>query len=55
MNDVSTSGDAEACGAIMLIYEHQVRMPSDNLTDVQNEYPVHLELDNCLEVLVRGK
>jgi CopG family nickel-responsive transcriptional regulator len=64
VNDMSSSGDAEVCGAITLIYDHHVRMLSDKLNDVQHEHyrailstvHVHLDHDNCLEVvLVRGK
>jgi CopG family transcriptional regulator, nickel-responsive regulator len=58
------SPDAPVVGTVTLVYDHHVRMLSDRLMDLQHEYHrailstlhVHLDHDNCLEVLVvRGK
>lgn len=60
----SESPETEVIGTVTLIYDHHVRMLSDRLTDVQHEsfhnvvsaMHVHLDHDNCLEVLVvRGR
>lgn len=51
-------------GTLTLVYDHHVRMLNEKLTDMQHEHHqaivstlhVHLDHDNCLEVLVlRGK
>lgn len=51
-------------GTVTLVYDHHVRMLSEKLTDIQHEafhavlstLHVHLDHDNCLEVLVlKGK
>lgn len=56
--------DAEVVGTLTLVYNHHVRMLSDKLTDMQHSHfhhilstlHVHLDHDNCLEVLIiRGK
>ncbi|RKY00291.1 nickel-responsive transcriptional regulator NikR [Candidatus Poribacteria bacterium] len=56
--------DEEMVGTITLVYDHNVREISDRLTDMQHEHyksilstlHIHLDKDNCLEVLVvRGK
>lgn len=56
--------DQQVVGTVTLIYDHHVRMLSDKLTDMQHAshhnilstMHVHLDHDNCLEVLVvRGK
>jgi CopG family nickel-responsive transcriptional regulator len=56
--------DADVVGTITLVYDHHVRMLSEKLTGIQHDYHhnilstlhVHLDHDNCLEVLVvRGK
>ncbi|MEZ5353781.1 MAG: nickel-responsive transcriptional regulator NikR [Bryobacteraceae bacterium] len=47
-------------GTVTLVYDHHVRMLSDRLTDLQHDHfhnvlstlHVHLDHDNCLEVLV---
>jgi CopG family nickel-responsive transcriptional regulator len=58
------SPDAAVVGTVTLVYDHHVRMLSDRLMDLQHEFHrailstlhVHLDPDNCLEVLVvRGK
>src|SRR5215470_17451041 len=58
------SPDSHVVGTVTLVYDHHVRMLSDKLTDLQHEHHrsilstlhVHLDHDNCLEVLVvRGK
>src|SRR3974377_1022982 len=51
-------------GRVTLVYDHHVRMLNEKLTDIQHDFHrlilstlhVHLDHDNCLEVLVvRGK
>lgn len=58
------SPESSVVGTVTLVYDHHVRMLSERLTDLQHEYHrsilstlhVHLDHDNCLEVLVvRGK
>ncbi len=58
------SPDSPVVGTVTLVYDHHVRMLSDRLMDLQHDYHrailstlhVHLDHDNCLEVLiVRGK
>lgn len=57
-------GNAEIAGTITLVYEHHRHHIKDMLTDMQHEHRsviisslhVHLDRDNCLEVLaVRGR
>jgi CopG family nickel-responsive transcriptional regulator len=57
-------GDEEIVGTITLVYDHHTRELSDVLTQVQHDHfdailsnlHVHLDHDNCLEVIaVRGK
>ena len=54
----------ETMGTITLVYDHHVSELSESLTDTQHDYHkliismmhVHLDPDNCLEVLVvKGK
>jgi len=54
----------EVVGTITLVYDHHVRLLPEKLTELQHEHQntiisslhVHLDHDNCLEVLVvRGK
>lgn len=56
--------DSLVVGTVTLVYDHHVRMLSEKLTDIQHEsfhhvlstLHVHLDHDNCLEVLVlKGK
>ena len=56
--------DEEVAGTITIIYDHHVRGLSDLLLELQHEHHemivsvmhVHLEHDNCLEVMViKGK
>jgi len=56
--------DSDVVGTVTLVYDHHVRMLSDKLMDLQHEHHhnvistmhVHLDHDNCLEVLVvKGK
>jgi len=56
--------DEEIVGTITLVYDHHRRELSDQLTQVQHDYldaivstmHIHLDHDNCLEVIVvRGK
>ena len=58
------SPDSAVVGTVTLVYDHHVRMLSDRLMDLQHDYHksilstlhVHLDHDNCLEVLVvKGK
>jgi CopG family transcriptional regulator, nickel-responsive regulator len=52
--------DSEVVGTVTLIYDHHVRMLNEKLTDMQHDHyhhilstlHVHLDHDNCLEVLV---
>ena len=57
-------GDEEIVGTITLVYDHHTRELAEGLTQVQHDHfdailsnlHVHLDHDNCLEViLVRGK
>ena len=61
---VSESPEARVIGTVTLVYDHHVRMLSDRLTDLQHDahhiilstLHVHLDHDNCLEVIVvKGK
>jgi len=56
--------DAKVVGTVTIVYDHHVRLLNEKLTDLQHEYyhhilstlHVHLDHDNCLEVLIlRGK
>jgi CopG family nickel-responsive transcriptional regulator len=56
--------DSEVVGTVTLVYNHHVRLLSERLTDMQHDHyhhilstlHVHLDHDNCLEVLVlKGK
>jgi len=56
--------DSVVVGTVTLVYDHHVRMLSERLTEMQHEHfhnvlstlHVHLDHDNCLEVMVvRGK
>ena len=58
------SPEAEVVGTVTLVYNHHVRMFNEKLTDMQREHHkqifstmhVHLDHDNCLEVVVvRGQ
>ena len=58
------SADTEVVGTVTLVYDHHVRMLNEKLTDIQHDHHrnilstlhVHLDHDNCLEVLiVKGK
>lgn len=52
--------DSQVVGTVTLVYDHHVRMLSEKLTDMQHDHfhnvlstlHVHLDHDNCLEVLV---
>ena len=54
------AGREEAVGTITLVYSHDTRELTDNLTDIQHDYHsavvssmhIHLDGHNCLEVLV---
>jgi CopG family nickel-responsive transcriptional regulator len=56
--------EADVVGTVTLVYNHHVRMLNEKLTDMQHDHHksilstmhVHLDHDNCLEVLVvKGK
>ncbi len=58
------SPDSMVVGTVTLVYDHHVRLLNEKLTDLQHEHHrsilstlhVHLDHDNCLEVLVvRGE
>jgi CopG family transcriptional regulator, nickel-responsive regulator len=52
--------DSQVVGTVTLVYDHHVRMLSEKLTDMQHAayhnvlstLHVHLDHDNCLEVIV---
>lgn len=54
------SPESQVVGTVTLVYDHHVRLLSDKLVDLQHEFfhhilstlHVHLDHDNCLEVLV---
>lgn len=54
------SPKSEVVGTVTLVYDHHVRLLTEKLTDIQHDYHhqilstlhVHLDHDNCLEVLV---
>jgi len=56
--------ESESVGTLTLVYDHHVRQLADKLTDLQHDHyreiistlHVHMDHDNCLEVLVlRGR
>ena len=58
------SPDSPVVGTVTLVYDHHVRLLNEKLTDLQHEsfhhvlstLHIHLDHDNCLEVLVvKGK
>ena len=58
------SPESQVVGTVTLLYDHHVRMLNEKLTSIQHDFHhsilstlhVHLDHDNCLEVLVvRGK
>jgi CopG family nickel-responsive transcriptional regulator len=58
------SPESQVVGTVTLVYDHHVRMLNEKLTGMQHEHHhnilstlhVHLDHDNCLEVLVvKGK
>lgn len=64
IHEHAESPDKPVVGTLTLIYDHHVRMLNEKLTGMQHEHHhsivsalhVHLDHDNCLEVLVlRGK
>ena len=54
------SPESQVVGTVTLMYDHHVRMLNEKLTSIQHDYHhailstlhVHLDHDNCLEVLV---
>lgn len=64
VEEASESPESKVIGTVTLIYDHHVRMLNDKLIDMQHDsyhnilstMHVHLDHDNCLEVLVvKGK
>lgn len=58
------SPDSPVVGTVTLVYDHHVRLLNEKLTDLQHDsfhnvlstLHIHLDHDNCLEVLVvKGK
>ena len=58
------SPDSQVVGTVTLVYDHHVRLLNEKLTGIQHDFHrsilstlhVHLDHDNCLEVLVlRGR
>src|SRR5215469_4693803 len=58
------SPESNVVGTVTLVYDHHVRLLNEKLTDMQHDHHrmvlstlhVHLDHDNCLEVLVvKGK
>ncbi len=58
------TADAQVIGTITIVYDHHIRLLSEKLTELQHDayhhilstLHVHLDHDNCLEVLVvRGE
>jgi CopG family nickel-responsive transcriptional regulator len=58
------SPEADVVGTVTLVYNHHVRLLNEKLTDMQHDHHknilstmhVHLDHDNCLEVIVvKGK
>jgi CopG family nickel-responsive transcriptional regulator len=60
IDQASEAPESEVVGTLTLVYNHHVRMLGDKLTDMQHSHfhhilstlHVHLDHDNCLEVLV---
>jgi CopG family transcriptional regulator, nickel-responsive regulator len=54
------SPDSQVVGTVTLVYDHHVRLLNEKLTGLQHDYHhlilstlhVHLDHDNCLEVLI---
>jgi CopG family transcriptional regulator, nickel-responsive regulator len=64
IQEASQAPEQPVVGTVTLVYDHHVRMLNDKLTDMQHDahhnilstMHVHLDHDNCLEVLVvKGK
>ena len=64
VSDEWESSKEETVGSITIVYSHETRELTDNLTDLQHRYHgsiisamhIHLDEHNCLEVIVvRGK
>jgi CopG family transcriptional regulator, nickel-responsive regulator len=58
------AAESQVVGTVTLVYDHHVRLLNEKLTGIQHDFHhsilstlhVHLDHDNCLEVLVvRGK
>jgi CopG family nickel-responsive transcriptional regulator len=64
LKESSQKPNADVVGTVTIVYDHHVRQLSEKLTEMQHQHHecivsalhVHLDHDNCLEVLVlRGK
>lgn len=64
ISESSEAPNARVVGSVTLVYNHHVRLLSEKLTEIQHKHQgnvvstlhVHLDHDNCLEVIVlRGK
>jgi CopG family nickel-responsive transcriptional regulator len=64
VNDAAQHPSSVVVGTITLLYDHHVRLLSEKLTSMQHDHHhvilsslhVHLDHDNCLEVIVlKGK
>lgn len=64
VQETSEAPDSQVVGTVTLVYNHHVRMLSEKLNSMQHEFHhvvlstmhVHLDHDNCLEVIVmRGR
>lgn len=64
VREETTGPEREPVGTLTLVYNHHVRQLADKLTDMQHDHfreiistlHVHMDHDNCLEVLVlRGR
>jgi CopG family nickel-responsive transcriptional regulator len=60
VTEAAEKPETPVVGTVTLVYDHHVRMLGDRLTDLQHDHfhnvlstlHVHLDHDNCLEVLV---
>lgn len=64
VQETSEAPDAKVVGTVTLVYNHHVRMLGEKLNSIQHDFHhvvlstlhVHLDHDNCLEVIVlRGR
>lgn len=64
VREETSDPESESVGTLTLVYDHHVRLLADKLTGMQHDHyreiistlHVHMDHDNCLEVLVlRGR